>query len=87
MKPTCATCNAFTPNPVANPKKGKPRQGWCMAGHPGVVMVMVSNANVLNPGRPQMPMTMGAWPTCNSDQWCREYQNRTEHDDRAITTS
>lgn len=74
MKPTCATCNAYTPNPAANPKKGEPRQGWCMAGHPGVVVVMVKGqASMAGPGR-EMPMTMGAWPTCNSDQWCREHQ-------------
>lgn len=72
-KPTCATCSAFTPNAAANPKSGEPRQGWCMAGHPGVVVVMVKGPAVnMNPGR-EMPMTMGAWPTCNSDQWCREH--------------
>ena len=79
MRPTCATCNAFTANSAANPKHGEPRQGWCMAGHPGVVLVMVSNTgpNPAQAGR-QMPMTMGAWPTCNSDQWCREWQQQGE---------
>jgi hypothetical protein len=31
---SCSNCNAFAPNPAANPPSGQPRQGWCRAMPP-----------------------------------------------------
>lgn len=71
---SCSNCNAFLPNGQANPKSGEPRQGWCRSMPPALVQVMVPGINGPRPG------TQGAWPTCNSDQWCRGWEPTEEGD-------
>lgn len=65
---SCSNCDAFLANGAANPKSGEARQGWCRAMAPCLVQVMVPSINGPRPG------TQGAWPTCNSDQWCRQWE-------------
>lgn len=73
---SCGTCNSYFGNPQANPKSGEPRQGWCRAMPPCLVQVMVQGVSGPRPG------TQGAWPTCNSDQWCRAWEPAEDDDAR-----
>lgn len=69
---SCRTCNAFFANPQLHPKSGEPHQGWCRAMPPGMIQVMVPGVHGPRPG------TQGAWPTCNSDQWCRAWEEKID---------
>jgi hypothetical protein len=79
--PCCANCNAWLPNKAMNPPSGKPRPGWCRATTPVAIQVPTQGIN-----GPQLGI-MGAWPTSNSDQWCRAFELRDEDDERPAAAS
>jgi hypothetical protein len=76
---SCGTCNAFTPNKSLNPRRGEPRQGWCVANPPGLV-VGAGPAGPLNPGQ-MVPVHTGAWPPTMADKFCRAWEPNDEVDD------
>jgi hypothetical protein len=71
LRKSCASCDAFLPNPAANPKAGQARQGWCRANPPGLMETM--QPHPVAPGQ-MVRVQQGVWPPTAADQWCRAWQ-------------
>jgi hypothetical protein len=71
----CGNCDAFTANMKINPKPGEGHQGWCRAKAPAVVSFTAQTLQGTQTG------AMGAWPTTDSLQWCRDDWRAMEDDD------
>lgn len=85
---SCGTCNAWLPNPQANPKSGEPRQGWCRAMPPTLVQTTITAGSALDVGGPRtLPALQGVQPPQSSAGWCRAFEPIEDDDDRTESAS
>lgn len=78
----CDNCGFFLVNTDLQVKKGLPRQGWCRA-HPPTLVMGVQQQMTLQ-GMQMVPVAQGQFPPTAANVWCGDWQSVGARNARVI---